>query len=85
MTDLEKIKKIIEAYNHRPKKCPYCLKRLRTKFYKLDNSVRYYCSICRQFIDLEWDYMHAIAIQAKNYLVLNDPTRLYNLKKNKKK
>ena len=24
MTDLEKVRKIIEAYDNEPKKCPYC-------------------------------------------------------------
>lgn len=84
MTDLEKIKNIIEAHDGDPKKCPYCLKKLKSKFSKADSSVRYYCSFCEQFVDLEWDYLHAIAIRAEKYLVLSDPAGLYEFKRSKK-
>jgi hypothetical protein len=73
MTDLEKIKNIVEAHEADPKKCPYCFRKLKSKFFKADSSARYYCSFCEQIIDLEFDYMHAIAIRAEKYLVLSDP------------
>ena len=84
MTDLEKIKNIIEAHDADPKKCPYCLKRLKSKFFKADSSVRYYCSFCEQYVDTEWDYLHAIAIRVEKYLVLSDPAGLYEFKKSNK-
>ena len=81
MTDLEKIKNIVEAHEADPKKCPYCFRKLKSKFFKADSSARYYCSFCEQIIDLEFDYMHAIAIRAEKYLVLSDPAGLYEFKK----
>ena len=84
MTELEKIRKIIEAYDAEPKKCPYCLRKLKPKFFKADSSVKYYCSFCEHYVDLEFDYLHAIAIRAEKYLVLNDPTGLYDLRSSKK-
>jgi hypothetical protein len=84
MKDLEKIRKIIEAFDTEPKKCPYCFKKLKTKLIKADSSVRYYCSLCRQYVDLEWDYLHAIAIRTEKYLVVDDPSGLYDLRSSKK-
>ena len=81
MTDLEKIKNIIEAHDGDPKKCPYCFKKLKSKFSKADSSVRYYCSFCEQFVDLEWDYLHAIAILLKKYSVLKDDLSGIDLRK----
>jgi hypothetical protein len=84
MDDLEKIKKIVEAFDNEPKKCPYCFKKLKAKFFKADSSVRYYCSLCEQYVDEEWDYLHAIAIRAEKYLVIDDPSGLYDLRSSKK-
>ena len=84
MTDLEKIRKIIEAFDDEPKKCPYCFKKLKAKFFKADSTVKYYCSFCEQYVDDEFDYMHAIAIRAEKYLVIDDPSGLYDLKSTKK-
>jgi hypothetical protein len=83
MTDLEKIRKIIKALDTEPKKCPYCFKKLKPKFFKAGSSVKYYCSFCERDVDLEWDYLHAIAIQAEKYLVVDDPSGLYDLRSNK--
>lgn len=84
MTELENIRKIIEAFDTEPKKCPYCFKKLKPKFFKADSSVKYYCSFCEQNVDEEFDYMHAIAIRAEKYLVVDDPSGLYDLKSSKK-
>ena len=84
MSELEKIRKIIEAFDNDPQKCPYCFKKLKAKLFKVDSSVKYYCSFCEQDVDLLFDYMHAIAIRAEKYLVVDDPSGLYELKSSKK-
>lgn len=84
MAELEKIRKIIKAYDIEPKKCPYCFKKLKPKLSKADSSVKYYCSFCEQYVDLEWDYLHAIAIRVEKYLVIDDPSGLYDLRSSKK-
>ncbi len=68
MDELAKIQKIIDAY---PEKCPYCFKPLMQKIYKPSSSASPYCSSCGNFIDAEWDYLHAIAQRVKNYIVLD--------------
>jgi len=84
MAELEKIRKIIKAYDTEPKKCPYCFKKLKPKLSKADSSVKYYCSFCEQYVDLLWDYLHAIAIRVEKYLVIDDPSGLYDLRSSKK-
>jgi transcription elongation factor Elf1 len=81
MNDLDKVKKIINAYDAEPKKCPYCFKTLKAKLSKAESSVRYYCSFCEQSVDFEWDYLHAIAIRVEKYMVLSDNAALYYFKK----
>ncbi|TFG26248.1 MAG: hypothetical protein EU532_10225 [Promethearchaeota archaeon] len=81
MAELEKVKKIIEAHDSKPKKCPYCFRGLRPKLLKFNSIVSYYCSVCEQFIDLEWDYLHAIAILLKKYSVLKDDFSGIDLRK----
>jgi len=35
-------------------------------------------------VDEEWDYLHAIAIRVEKYLVIDDPSGLYDLRSSKK-
>ena len=72
MSELERIKKIIEAHDDNQKKCPYCFRKLRPKLIKFSNVVNYYCSVCEKFIDEEWDYLHAIALKCHRYTILKD-------------
>jgi hypothetical protein len=81
MSEFEKVRKIINAHDTDPKRCPYCFRNLRAKLIKSDSSVRYYCSLCEQYIDLEWDYLHAIAKNLENYLVFKDGSSVYNFKR----
>ncbi|MFX1256917.1 MAG: hypothetical protein ACFFAN_03590 [Promethearchaeota archaeon] len=81
MSELEKIKKIIEAHSTEPKKCPYCFRKLKAKLFKPDSSVKYYCPVCEQYIDLEWDYLHAIALKCEKYLICNDENIIFDFKK----
>ena len=81
MSELEKVKKIIKAYDSNPKQCPYCFRKLKPKLLKFNNSVNYYCSVCEQFIDLEWDYLHAIAILLQKYSVLKSDFSGIDLRK----
>ena len=78
MAELEKVKKIIIAHDSNPKQCPYCFRKLKPK---LINIVNYYCSVCEQFIDLEWDYLHAIATLLKKYFVLKSDFSGIDLRK----
>ena len=81
MAELEKVKKIIEAHDSKPKLCPYCFRRLKPKLIKFNSTVNYYCTVCEQFIDLDWDYLHAIAILLKKYSVLKDDISGIDLRK----
>ena len=68
MEDLNEIQKIIDSY---PENCPYCFKKLKYKLYKPSSTASPYCSSCENFIDLEWDYFHAIAKKVKKYMVFD--------------
>lgn len=81
MAELEKVKKIIEAHDSNPKQCPYCFRKLKPKLLKFSNSVNYYCTVCEQFIDLEWEYLHAIAILLQKYSVLKNDFSGIDLRK----
>jgi hypothetical protein len=72
MSELKRIQKIIDAHNADPKLCPYCFRKVRTKLIKFTNEVNYYCSVCERFIDLDWDYLHAIAMKVEKYSILKD-------------
>ena len=81
MSELELIKKIIEGHDSNPKKCPYCSRKLKPKLIKFSNVVNYYCSVCEQFIDLEWDYLHAIALKVEKYSILKDNKSVLDFRK----
>jgi len=72
MSELELIKKIIEAYDSNPKKCPYCFRKLKPKLVKGRNVIDHYCSVCEQCIDFNWDYLHAIALKVEKYSILKN-------------
>ena len=78
---MERIKKIVEAHEDNPKRCPYCFRKLRPKLIKFSNVVNHYCSVCEKFIDLEWDYLHAIALKVQRYSVLKDDMSTLDFKK----
>ncbi|MFX1394876.1 MAG: hypothetical protein ACFFAH_15050 [Promethearchaeota archaeon] len=84
MSELERVKKIINAYDSKPKQCPYCFRKLKPKLVKFSNTVNYYCSVCQLFIDLEWDYLHAIANHVKKYSVLKSDFSGMDLRKSTK-
>jgi len=69
MSDFEKIKEIVQA---NPEKCPYCFRPLKPKLFKPTSEVKYHCTKCDLEIDLEWDYLHAIAKISNPYLILDD-------------
>jgi len=85
MSELERVRKIISAHDSTPKQCPYCFKKLKPKLIKFTNTVNYYCSVCEQFIDLEWDYLHAIAVHLKKYSVLKSDFSGMDLRKTLKR
>jgi hypothetical protein len=72
MSELELIKNIIEAHDGNPKKCPYCFRKLKPKLVKGRNVIDQYCSVCEQYIDIDWDYLHAIALKVEKYSILNE-------------
>ncbi len=75
---MDRVKKIVDAY---PDHCPYCFQRLKPKFVKAISTVRHYCSTCEDYIDLEWDYLHAIANIVEKYGIVSDDTNLVDLRK----
>ena len=79
--EMEKIKKILESY---PENCPYCFKKLKTKLLKATSSVELYCSHCDNYIDEEWDYLHAIAKIVKKYSIIEDGTDIIDMRKKTK-
>ncbi|MHA1763660.1 MAG: hypothetical protein ACTSYC_07875 [Promethearchaeota archaeon] len=81
MNELEKVKKIVDAF---PDHCPYCFKKLKNRLYKPNSTAKPYCPSCCNFIDLEWDYLHAIAVKVKNYLVLEGDESILDFRKNVK-
>ena len=81
MSEMETIQKIVEAYNSNPKKCPYCFRRLKTKLLKFCDVVNFYCPICEQTIDLDWDYLHAIAEKCQKYSILKDDSSSFDFRK----
>jgi hypothetical protein len=81
MSDMDKIRKIIAAHDEEPKRCPYCFKKLKPKLFKADSTVNFYCSLCEQYIDLEFDYLYAIAKSVENYLIFKDGSQIYDFKK----
>lgn len=77
MEDLNKIQKIIDAY---PEKCPYCFKKLKYKLFKPSSTATPYCSACENYIDLEWDYLNAIADKVKKYMVIDSDDNVLDFK-----
>ena len=75
---MDRVKKIVDAY---PDNCPYCFKKLKPKFVKATSAVQHYCSTCEIYIDIEWDYLHAIAKVVKKYSVVKDDTDLTDLRR----